>query len=130
MANYIYMTEDNKHAAMGAHGKTKVYFKVGYSKHPVMRGGQMKQAARRTLGFEINTMRVAIYTAPLSSDDKNLALFVESFVLNKVMHMPSTVILKKGKEFMRISIADRARCYKALPNWVAEAEAQYIRGEA
>jgi len=129
--NYIYMTEDNKRAPRGLHGNTKVFLKIGYSNNPVQRGGQMRQASRRALGFEIDTMRIKSHTVPLSDDTQDLALFVESFVIKKVLHMPSANLLVRGKEFIRISIADRARCYTMLPVWVAEALTQYnIKGEA
>lgn len=129
--NYIYMTEDNRRASRGLHGNTKVFLKIGYSNNPVRRGGQMRQASRRALGFEIDTMRVKSHTVPLSDDTQELALFVESFVIKKALHMPSANLPTKGKEFIRISVADRARCYTMLPIWVAEALAQYTtKGEA
>ena len=91
----------------------------------------MRQASRRSLGFEIDTMRIKSHTVPLSDDTQELALFVESFVIKKALHMPSANLPAKGKEFIRISIADRARCYTMLPVWVAEALTQYAtKGEA
>ena len=125
--NYIYMTEDNKRAPHGLHGNTKVFLKIGYSNNPMRRGGQMRQASRRSLGYEIDTMRVKSHTVPLLDDTQDLALFVESFVIKKALHMPSANLPTKGREFIRISIADRARCYNALPLWVIEAQLEYFQ---
>ena len=47
---YIYMSEDTMHTPLTG----GCIFKAGYSKHPILRGGQLKQAARRTIGQEVN----------------------------------------------------------------------------
>jgi hypothetical protein len=125
--NYIYMTEDNKRASRGLHGNKEVFLKIGYSKHPTIRGGQMRQASRRTLGFEIDTMKVKSHIFALMDDTPELALFVESFVIRQALHMNSASRLAKGKEFIKLSIADRERCYNALPLWVIEAQIEYLK---
>lgn len=125
--NYIYMTEDNQRASRGLHRNTKVFLKIGYSKHPTIRSGQMRQASRRTLGFEIDTMKIKSHTFALMNDTPELALFVESFVIHKALHMNSASLPTKGKEFIKLSIADRERCYNALPLWVIEAQIEYLK---
>lgn len=125
--NYIYMTEDNRRAPRGLHRNTRVFLKIGYSKHPTLRGGQMRQASRRTLGFEIDTMRIKSHTFALMNDTLELALFVEAFVIQKALHMNTASRLAKGKEFIKLSIADRERCYNALPLWVIEAQIEYLK---
>ena len=124
--NYIYMTEDNKRALRGLHGNKKVFLKIGYSKHPIIRGGQMRQASRRALGFEIDTMKIKTHIFPLMDDTPELALFVESFVIRKALQMNSASRLAKSKEFIKLSIADRERCYNALALWVSKAEIEYL----
>ena len=125
--NYIYMTEDNQRAPLGLHRNTKVFLKIGYSKHPTIRSGQMRQASRRALGFEIDTMRIKSHTIALMDNTTELALFVESYVIRQALHMNSASRLAKGKEFIKLSIADRERCYNALPLWVIEAQIEYLK---
>lgn len=118
MAIFVYMAEDNMYAPIYGvnEGHVLIPFKVGYSKNPVRRGGQLKQAARRdNLQVEIN-MRVKHYTAEIPRDKVAL---VEAYLLHRVRLMPSAQPLTR--EFFMISVADREECYKHMAQWVAEA---------
>ncbi len=62
---YIYMSEDTMHTPI----TDTVIFKAGFSKHPLIRGGQLKQAARRTIGQEVH-MCVHNRYAPCNTDNR------------------------------------------------------------
>ena len=128
---YIYLSND--FASTGfVHGRTKVYLKVGYTHQPEVRGSQLRSQARTMHG--ITDMPITFicqeHAIPLPSDDKAMALYVETYVLQKVYAMKSTTILKGCREYVKISLSDRERCHKMLPGWVAEGIAKYklIRG--
>ena len=118
---YIYMSEDTKYTPV----TSLVIFKVGYSKHPILRGGQLKQAARRTIGQEVN-MRVRDHYAPCNTDSRKEAEYIERHILKMVARRPSVV--KLSPEFSLISKEDRAYCYKHLRIWISTAR-QRMRKE-
>lgn len=118
---YIYMSEDKKNAPV----TDIVIFKVGYSKHPVQRGGQLEQAAKRTIGQEV-LMRVKDHYAPIQSDDKQEAEYIEKYILRMVARRPSATSL--SPEFFSISREDRAYCYRHLRIWIGTAR-QRMRKE-
>lgn len=117
---YIYMSEDNKATPI----TDTCIFKVGYSKHPVLRGGQLKQAARRTIGQEVQ-MRVKDHYAPIHTDSKQEAEYVEKYILRMVARRPSAVRL--SPEFFSISPEDRIYCYKHLRIWIGTARQRMRR---
>lgn len=114
---YIYMTEDSAN-----HNDTIVMFKAGYTKHPQVRRGQLKQAARRVGVTESINMTISTHIAIVPDDT---AKFVEAYILNKIRLMPSAV--KVSREFFHISIEDREECYSNLEKWVNEALSQVAR---
>ena len=118
MAIFVYMAEDNIHAPIYSEHEKHIMipFKVGYSKDPTRRGGQLKQAARRdNLKVEIN-MCIKRYTMEIPHDK---VLLVEAYLLHRVRLMPSAQPLTR--EFFMISVADREECYKHMTQWVTEA---------
>lgn len=108
---YIYMTEDN-----ATHNDTMVLFKAGYTKHPQIRRGQLKQAARRVGVVESVNMTISAHIAIVPDDT---AKIVEAYVLHRIGLMPSAV--KVSREFFHISVGDREECYNSLDKWVEEA---------
>lgn len=119
MTNYIYMTEDrvsDKYAE-------SVIFKAGYTKHPKQRSGQLKQAARRTIGQEVS-MKICNYYIAIHTDNKADTRFIEQYVLRRIMRRPT--VHKLSKEFCTISPKQRQYCYEHLEIWVTEA--MKIRG--
>ncbi len=115
MSNYIYMTEDTIRTPL-----TESYiFKAGYSKHPQYRGGQMKQAARRAGVVGEVYMKVESYIVDLHTDDKEFAIFVEGYVLDKITSLKSAEHI--SREFFIIGWSDREYCYQHLTEWVNEA---------
>ena len=118
---YIYMSEDTMHTPLTG----GCIFKAGYSKHPLIRGGQLKQAARRTIGQEVN-MRVRDHYAPCNTDNRKEAEYIERYILRMIARRPSAVNL--SPEFFSISTEDRAYCYKHLRIWIGTAR-QRMRKE-
>ena len=118
---YIYMSEDTMHTPIS----DTITFKAGFSKHPVIRGGQLKQAARRTIGQEVN-MRVRDHYAPCNTDNRKEAEYIERYILRMIARRPSAV--KLSPEFFSISVEDRAYCYKHLRLWIGTAR-QRMRKE-
>ena len=118
---YIYMSEDNKATPI-----TDIcIFKVGYSKHPILRGGQLKQAARRTIGQEVQ-MKVKDHYAPIGTDNRQEAEYIEKYILQMVARRSSAVRL--SPEFFSISREDRSYCYRHLRIWIGTAR-QRMRKE-
>ena len=113
---YIYMTEDTMYTPLYSDKNTLIPFKAGYSIHPTVRGGQLKQAARRAhIEQEINMcIKRHIVEVP-----QNMVLMVEGYILHRIKLMPSARPL--SKEFVMISIADRQYCYDHMAEWVEEA---------
>ena len=127
---YIYMSEDDKvtmlkHEYFNEPLPPIVIFKAGFSKHPLIRGGQLKQAARRTIGQEVN-MRVRDHYAPCNTDNRKEAEYIERYILKMIARRPSAV--KLSPEFFSISREDRAYCYKHLRLWIGTAR-QRMRKE-
>ena len=118
---YIYMSEDTMYTPLDR----GCIFKAGFSKHPILRGGQLKQAARRTIGQEVN-MRVRDHYAPCNTDDRKEAEYIERYILKMIARRPSAVNL--SPEFFSISIEDREYCYKHLRIWIGTAR-QRMRKE-
>ena len=118
---YIYMSEDTFRTLLD----DKVVFKAGYSKHPLIRGGQLKQAARRTIGQEVH-MCVHDHYAPCNTDNRKEAEYIERYILKMIARRPSAV--KLSPEFFSISREDRAYCYKHLRLWIGTAR-QKMRQE-
>lgn len=118
---YIYMSEDTMQTPIA----DMCIFKVGYSKHPLLRGGQLKQAARRSIGQEVN-MRVRDHYAPCNTDNRKEAEYIEHYILKMIARRPSAVNL--SPEFFSISREDRAYCYKHLRIWIGTAR-QRMRKE-
>ena len=118
---YIYMSEDTMHTPLTG----GCIFKAGYSKHPIERGYQLKQAARRTIGQEVN-MRVCNHYAPCNTDNRKEAEYIERYILRMIARRPSAV--KLSPEFFSISVEDRAYCYKHLRLWIGTAR-QRMRKE-
>lgn len=114
--NYIYMSGEGKRANKR---NRVVYFKVGYSKHPVYRGRQLSYEACRDLDIEYNLAVSAKHTYAVG--DKATAQKVEKYVLDKVAQMARATI---GKEHFLITKANRKQCYKMLAQWCEEAIAQ------
>lgn len=108
---YIYMSEDTMYTPL----TEKCIFKAGFSKHPVLRGGQLKQAARRTIGQEVN-MRVRDHYAPCKTDNRKEAEYIERYILKMIARRPSAVNL--SPEFFSISEEDRSYCYRHLRLWI------------
>lgn len=108
---YIYMSEDTKHTP----ATSLIIFKVGHSKHPILRGGQLKQAARRTIGQEVQ-MCIRNHYIETETDNLQEVKYIEKCILDLVARRPSAVRL--SPEFFIISAEDRAACYKHLPQWV------------
>lgn len=121
MSNYIYMSEDNAKTP----SQRICIFKIGFSKDPVRRGGQLKQAARRSIGQEVH-MKVKNYIAPIDSEDRQDAEFIEQYIIGKVEALPEA--RRISKEFFRISKRARQYCYNHLDEWVNEGK--QIRGLA
>lgn len=111
---YIYMSEDTKYTP----ATSLVIFKVGHSTHPVVRGGQLKQAARRTIGQEVD-MRVRDHYTPCNTDSRKEAKYIERYILKMVARRPSAV--KLSPEFFSISREDRAYYYRHLRRWIGTA---------
>lgn len=113
---YIYMAEDTMYAPLYDDENTLIPFKAGYSIHPAIRGGQLKQAAHRAHIEQEIHMRIKhhIMEVPL-----NMVLIVEGYILHRIKSMPSARSL--SKEFVMISIADRQYCYDHMAEWVEEA---------
>lgn len=125
---YIYMSEDNMYAqieGLDQAPSVPVIFKAGFSKHPLLRGGQLKQAARRTIGQEVN-MRVRDHYAPCNTDNRKEAEYIEKYILKMIARRPSAV--KLSPEFFSISREDRAYCYRHLRLWIGTAR-QRMRKE-
>ena len=118
---YIYMSEDTQYTPI----TSLVIFKVGHSKHPILRGGQLKQAARRTIGQEVN-MKVRDHYAPCNTDSRKEAEYIERYILKMITRRPSVV--KLSPEFFSISREDRAYCYRHLRIWIGTAR-QRMRKE-
>lgn len=118
---YIYMSEDTKYTPT----TSLVIFKVGHSTHPILRGGQLKQAARRTIGQEVN-MKVRDHYAPCHTDSRKEAKYIERYILKMITRRPSVV--KLSPEFFSISREDRAYCYRHLRIWIGTAR-QRMRKE-
>ena len=118
---YIYMSEDTMHTPLTG----GCIFKAGFSKHPILRGGQLKQAAHRTIGQEVN-MRVRDHYAPCNTDDRKEAEYIERYILKMIARRPSAVNL--SPEFFSISREDRAYCYRHLRLWIGTAR-QRMRKE-
>lgn len=118
MMNYIYMSGEAKKSPV-AKNKKLVFFKVGYSKDPVRRGGQLTYALNREFGIHYHLGVTRNHTQAIG--DKEAAQKVEAYILDKVGEMARTVI---GREFFIITRSNRAKCYKMLPQWCAEALAQ------
>jgi hypothetical protein len=115
MSNYIYMTEDTPKTIATEH----YIFKAGYSKHPQLRGGQMRQAARRAGIAGDVEMKIEHHAINLYTEDKALTHFVEGYVLGKISSLPS--VERFSREFFFISWKDREYCYQHLQEWVDEA---------
>ena len=111
---YIYMSEDTMHTPLD----DTVIFKAGYSAHPTIRGGQLKQAARRTIGTEVH-MCVHNRYAPCNTDNKKEAMYIERYVLQMIARRPSAKPL--SSEFFSISREDRTYCYRHLRIWIGTA---------
>ena len=118
---YIYMSEDTPNTPISE----KVVFKAGFSKHPLIRGGQLKQAACRTIGQKVD-MRVRNHYAPCNTDNRKEAEYIERYILRMIARRPSAV--KLSPEFFSISTEDRAYCYKHLRLWIGTAR-QRMRKE-
>ena len=112
---YIYMAEDNIYAPLCDSNDT-VLFKVGQTKHPQIRRGQLKQAGRRVGITNPIHLTIAHYVAEVPED---MASLVEAYVLHRVKLMPSTQVI--SREFVYISYHDREECYNSLAKWVEEA---------
>ena len=111
------MSEDNMYAPITA-DNGKVIFKVGYSKDPKRRGGQLKQAARRSGITQEIHMRVSNEYMP-ASDISDHARLIEEYVIAQVAKRKSADPITK--EFFLISVKDREYRYKHLTKWVKEA---------
>lgn len=118
---YIYMSEDTMYTPL----TEGCIFKAGFSKHPVLRGGQLKQAARRTIGQEVE-MCVHNHYAPCHTDNRKEAEYIERYILHMIARRPSAVRL--SPEFFIVSMDDREYCYKHLRLWIGIAR-QRMRKE-
>lgn len=117
---YIYMSSDGLFAFIDnykARGNKLTYFKVGYSKHPVYRGGQLSYEARRDFNIECSLSVKVEHTYPIGEDIAT-ARKVEKYVLDKVANLARRKI---GREHFLITKHNREKCYMLLPQWCAEA---------
>lgn len=117
--NYIYMSGDGFRTAIGLRGNRLVYFKAGYSKHPVFRGAQLSYEARRKFGIEYSFNVKEAHTYPVG--DTDTAKRVEAYVLGKIAELAKERI---GTEHFLITKSNRKKCYMLLPQWCTEALAQ------
>lgn len=118
MTNYIYLVEDKTN-----NYNDTVIFKAGYTKQPKIRSGQLKQAARRTIGQEVN-MCIRNYYIAVNTDNRQDTEFIEQYVIRRILRRPTAH--KLSKEFCTISKKQRQYCYEHLEIWVTEA--MKIRG--